>query len=659
MVITKKDKKLLLLITSIIIVFWFFCLSISSIFSNINHTPNINKLTNTKAEWLNSSRNITSNDLKNRIILIDFWTHSCINCLYILPEIKKLEEEFGKKLTIISVHSGKIDNDRQTTSVKNAILKYNINHLTVNDVSSTIQQNFKIDSLPTIILLDIKGKIIKKYQDKISQSSIKKDIKKLIKKYNYQLNNDKLPILLEKNKMVNYVLKFPSDIEYARNFSNKNIIKTNSLIISNTSKNTILVTSFKGKTLLEIGSGKSGFDDGDIATASFNSPRGLLFKNDTLYIADTGNHLLRKVNFQTNQVTTIAGTGIKGLPITTTEKSTKTNLASPWDLEFFPDNKNIIISNAGTNQLLQYNITDDTIKPFAGNGTEGLIDGKYPNNSLAQPSGLSTSLGKLYFIDSKTSSLRVIDKNNTITTLIGKSLFDFGYNNGNKKNALMQHPVGINADDTGIYITDTYNHLIRKYDLKTKKLSNYSGKIIGNKIGDTTSYNEPEAIISVLNKFYIVDTGNNRIIELNRNNKKSKLLNIIPQPKTPKEGLSEYLPNLQIIPTTKVKNNSKINLLFDMKKGWKFNKSAPSFFNLIKIENNQEANLITSFNSDTIESGMVLLPKLSKNYIYYLQGTLYYCQDIPNSICLIKSYEQKLIPTKHGSNKIKIQFIYQ
>ncbi len=662
MVITEKDTKFILLIISSIIVLWFLFLSVSAIFSKITSSnSNFNSLTSKTSEWLNSSRQIQDGDLKNRVILLDFWTYACVNCLHMVPEIKKLEEQFGDRLTVIGVHSGKLDNEKLIDSIRKAVLKYNIEHLVVNDADFGIWKSFKVSSWPTMILLDVNGRVIKKYQGEVSASLVAEDIKKLVKKYNFQINRNKLPIVLEKNKTVAHFLNFPSGIDFVRGFSYKNISKTNGLAISNTGNNTILITSLNGDTLLEIGSGNSGSKDGAFTEASFNAPRGLLFKNNILYIADTGNHLIRKVDFKTGKVSTIAGTGENGLAINSDGESLKTNLSSPWDLEFFPDSNHIIISNAGTHQLLNYNISKNTIIPFAGSGDEDLQDGKFPNNALAQPSGLSAFGGNLYFVDSETSSLRVADKNGLVKTLLGRGLFDFGHKNGTAKEALMQHPVGLSADDTGVYIADTQNHVIRKFDLKSQQISDYSGSIKGDGTGskNNTSYNEPEAMVAVLDKFYITDTNNGRIVELNRGNKSSSLLDVLPSSKMPREGLLEYLPNLAKIPSISVKDKTPIALTFKMKNGWKINDLAPSFFNLVEIKNDKEANLIASFDGEMIKAGTVKLPKLSKKKTYYLQGTVYYCEDKKNSICLVKSYEQKLLPKGSGSEQITIKFIYQ
>src|SRR5262249_54843011 len=62
--------------------------------------------------WLNTSRSLTVSDLKERILLVDFWTFCCINCMHIIPDLQKLESEFGADLTVLGVHSAKFLNEK-------------------------------------------------------------------------------------------------------------------------------------------------------------------------------------------------------------------------------------------------------------------------------------------------------------------------------------------------------------------------------------------------------------------------------------------------------------------------------------------------------------------------------------------------------------------
>ena len=665
MIMTEKDKSFILLILSSIIVAWFIFSVFRTAISKANFDePYSHKIIagNSSSDWLNLSQNITPKDLRNRIILLDFWTYACVNCLQTVPEIAGLEEEFGDNLTVIGVHSGKFDNEKLLQSIKDAVIKYDIRHPVINDADLTIWQSFKVSAWPTLILLNPEGEVDKIYRGEGNIEKLRSDIKRLIKKFKYSLNTGPLPITLEKNKITGHILQFPTKLEFASDVKYGGVVQKPLIFIANSGDNNIIASSLRGEILFTIGSKEKGFRDGTIESAAFNAPRGLLYKDQILYIADTGNHALRKVDFNSGNVSTVAGSGARGFIIGDEAKAQDTDLASPWDLEFFPDKNNIIIANAGTHQLLKYDLKKDTISPFAGNGIENIIDGIYPENSLAQPSGLSSFNQKLYFVDAETSSLRVADVKGNVQSLIGSGLFKFGYKNGTKDQALMQHPLGVLADDTGIYVADSYNHVIRKYNLSSEKIEDYSGlKIKGSQIETlkNTAYNEPEDIISILTKFYIADTNNHRIVVIDRNNDKASILNVMPPLKLPKGGLLEYLPNLEKIPSQIVKSNTPITLSMPLKEGWKINELGPSFFNLVEITGNNQANLIKHYDWKEIKSSQINLPKLSSKNEYYLQGTVYYCKDAVNALCLVHSYEQKLQPSQNGKEThLEIEFVY-
>src|SRR5580765_7188144 len=85
-----------------------------------------------RLEWLNSQP-LTKADLKGKFVLLDFWTYCCINCMHILPELKKLEQEFPKELVVIGVHSAKFEAEKQSDNIREAILRYEIEHPVIND----------------------------------------------------------------------------------------------------------------------------------------------------------------------------------------------------------------------------------------------------------------------------------------------------------------------------------------------------------------------------------------------------------------------------------------------------------------------------------------------------------------------------------------------
>lgn len=103
---------------------------------------------------------------------------------------------------------------------------------------------------------------------------------------------------------------------------------------------------------------------------------------------------------------------------------------------------------------------------------EGIKDGPALEATLAQPSALAVKDDAIYFLDAESSALRVL-KNGRIKTLVGTGLFDFGLVDGTYPKAMMQHPQGMSIFEDTIYIADTYNKAIRKYDIASGKLSTH------------------------------------------------------------------------------------------------------------------------------------------------------------------------------------------
>ena len=657
MLLSKKDKSLILFIVSAIIALWFVFSVISFIFSI--SIPRNSKFfdplfADKNKQWFNVSKNLTKKDLEGRVVLLDFWSYDCINCLQNIEKIKKLEENFGDDLLVISVHSGRLDNEKNPQSVKEAIIKYGVNHPVINDYDLKIWKKFEISTWPTLVLVNPKGRIETQFEGQVNFKKLSKKIAKTISRYRFILNFKPLPLVLEKNKVASNILNFPSKIEYASNFL-YNGEKVSALIISNSFDNTVIVSTLEGRIIEKIGSKKSGLRNGDFKDVSFNYPTGLLYSNNILYVADRGNNVIRKVDFTTRKVTTLVGSGLMGDILENEVNAKEVDLSSPQDLEYFPDKNHLIIANLGSNQLLSYNIKTNKIKPVAGNGVRGLVDGKYPKNSLAQPRGLDVYKNKLYFVDSYSSSLRSFDKSGNVKTLIGKSNCASGNKNGPRSQALMQSPSGLFANTDAIYVADSYNHLIRKYGYNSKEMSTYSGNgVKGNNVGTATSYSEVSDIILVKNNFYIVDSNNNRIVVKSANDGKTTILDILPLLSLPQDGFLEYLPNLEVIPNKIVKSEEEIDLLLDVSKGWKINTSAPSFFNIVEIIGKRKANLIASYDWNIIRYGVIKLPKMSQDNNYYLQGVIYYCEDKPNALCYIKSYESKIVP-KSSSDVIQIK----
>lgn len=428
--------------------------------------------------WLNVERPVTAADLKDRAVLLDFWTYGCINCMQIVPDLEYLEHKYGNGLLIIGVHSAKFKGEQGSSRILAAAKRFGLKHPVYNDSDFGVWNSFAVKAWPTQILIGPDGKEVARYQGEGHRAEIDKALAGL----DLKNNATPVPVSSENDKKI---LSFP-----ARVFADQ----TGKLFIADSGHNRILKTDPSGKILAAIGSGSRGDKDGDFKSAQFSNPRGFSVSGDKIYIADTGNHKLRMADLKTGQVTTLLGDGKRGQ---------KGELASPWNVAVFGDY--LMVANAGTHQLLSYDLTTRKLSVFAGNGREDLKDGPALNAKLAQPSDLNFGgVDAWYFIDAESSSLRVVF-NDKVQTLIGTGLFDFGLKDGKYPQALLQHPQGFAVTGGKIYIADTYNDAIRVYDQKSATLSTLKIQ---------TELNEPGDIFVSLDHAYIADTNNNRILRL-------------------------------------------------------------------------------------------------------------------------------------------------
>ena len=443
--------------------------------------------------WLNVTRPLTVDDMKGRLVLLDFWTYGCINCMQIAPDLEKLETMFGNQLLIVGVHSAKFKGEQGSDRILDAAKRFGLKHPVANDSDYAIWKSFNVKAWPTQILLDADGTEITRYVGEGHLEKMKIDIAQNMKRIT---NNSSVAALVPADA-TKATLAFPARLAAG---------PEGMIFVADSGHHRILGITQDGIIKTTIGTGQRGLKDGTYNQAQFNQPRGLVVLDNILYIADTNNHAIRKIDLKKQTVVTIAGNGTQG------------NIASPWDLEVLDDGHSIAIAMAGKHQLWSLNTRSDNLSELAGNRVEGIKDDRANSATLAQPSGLSYTGNTLFFVDAESSSLRTLENGN-VKTLIGTGLFDFGKEDGTYPAAKLQHPQGVTANDATVYIADTYNDAIRVYDRKTSTLSTLDLP--------TDSLREPGDVLLVGNKLWIADTNHNTIktYDLDTKNLKEVSLN--------------------------------------------------------------------------------------------------------------------------------------
>jgi thiol-disulfide isomerase/thioredoxin len=387
-------------------------------------------------EWLNTDRPLSLRDLRGKVVLLDFWTYCCINCMHIIPDLKKLEEKYAKELVVIGVHSAKFPGERETENIRQAILRYEIEHPVINDSAMEIWQQYAVRAWPTLMLIDPDGKVIGYKTGEGVYEPFDQLISKVIGEFDAKgkINRSPLDLKLERHKTPASMLAFPGKVLADE--------KSGKLFIADSNHNRVVVLSLKDYSVIDvIGTGEMGMSDGSFESATFNHPQGMAFDGKALYVADTENHAIRRVDFDGRSVRTIAGTGKQADRIEQFGgQGRSVALNSPWDLVLHSGT--LYIAMAGPHQLWRMNPETGGIVPYAGTGREARIDGPLDESALAQPSGLTTDGKKLYFADSEVSAIRSadLDPKGYVETIVGQGLFDFGDKDGRGDEVRLQHP---------------------------------------------------------------------------------------------------------------------------------------------------------------------------------------------------------------------------
>jgi thiol-disulfide isomerase/thioredoxin len=460
-------------------------------------------------QWFNTSRPLTLEELRGRVVLLDFWTYCCINCMHVLADLKFLEDKYGENLTVIGLHSPKFPNERVGAQLQKAINRHHIRHPVANDPKFQVWRSYAIKAWPSILVIDPEGYVVGVMRGEGRRQQLDDLIHKLLGEAEQKglEPRDRLPLQFQPEQRAS--LTFPGKV-YATE---------NTLYIADTGRNRILETYHNGTIRRIFGSNTPGFLDGNQQEAAFDSPQGMVKVDDFLYVADTGNHAIRRIELKHGEVETFAGTGVQGRYVANFfAHPTESPLNSPWDLAYA---KGVLyVAMAGQHQVWAFQLAKRTLEVLAGSGREDLVDGELLTASLAQPSGLAMAGAQVYLADAETSAIRVIDlEQGSVRTLVGKGLFEFGDEDGPGATAKLQHPLGVCLDPARkcLWIADTFNSKIKLLSLSSNQVST---------LGLSIPLDEPGGLHLVGDSLFVADTNHHRVIRIDLKQADAEILDI-------------------------------------------------------------------------------------------------------------------------------------
>ncbi len=477
------------------------------------HAPELDK----GLAWLNTDRPLRfAHELKGQVVLLDFWTYCCINCMHILPDLEHLEERFaGRPFVVIGVHSAKFDNEADRGSIRAAVQRHGIRHPVVVDDDMRLWRSYGARSWPTRVLVDPAGAIVTTIAGEGHRAELERAIESLLERHAQQ-GTLAAPLRLTPGAAVRSPsgLSFPGKVLADRGAGGAG----RRIFIADTAHHRIVVASWPDATqqatlLRVIGTGSPGRDDGPAETATFRAPQGLALARGKLFVADTENHLIRAVDLATWEVTTWAGTGEMTDDRSGGGRGTRQGINSPWDLAVH--GSRLLVAMAGTHQVWRFELGNALGRAYAGTGREDLEDGPAERAALAQPSGLAVAGDTLWIADSEVSAVRGLDLvDERVFTVIGEGLFDFGDVDGAWPGARLQHPLGVATWGGKLLVADSYNHRIKVVEPGSRTVATRlgDGKPGADDGQGGPRFFEPGGLAVAGDELFVADTNNHRVV---------------------------------------------------------------------------------------------------------------------------------------------------
>ncbi|KFN42907.1 redoxin domain-containing protein [Arenimonas oryziterrae] len=412
--------------------------------------------------WLNADPQTIAMQ-RGRVTALVFWNASSAYCSNLIEELLRIKLRHPVGLAILGIHQPKFDVEIDGRTVHKALNRLGVNFPVANDRGWVAWQHYGIVSWPSVALIDSKGFLREIFSGDDQVAALDLALGALIEEAGADIRQSP-SLRLSGGEPISPLL-FPSGL----------LVTESHLYVADTGHHRILECTHEGRVLREFGTGYPDLVDGAPTEAAFRYPRGLCMMRDYLYVADTGNHAVRRIHLIDGQVHTVAGTGKAGIP-----REGVSTIASDCPLNqptaVTGINDRLFIAMTGSNQIWEFDLGKSRLCFIAGTGELGITDGQGRNALLAQPMGMALVQQTLYVADSASSAVRAIQlQQNSVQTLVGQGLYEFGEQDGQRRDARLQYPQAVALDPGSpvLWVADTYNGSLRKLRLGGGEMSSH------------------------------------------------------------------------------------------------------------------------------------------------------------------------------------------
>jgi len=379
--------------------------------------------------------------------------------------------------------------------VLKAVNRLGLRHPVASDPGFLLWQQLGVRAWPTLALLDVDGSLVGLYSGEQRGAEVEQRVAQLL---DVAVRNDQ-------RVYESWPVVIKPELRISLNFPSRVLVTDQLLYVADSGRHRILETTHDGRIVRQFGSGDAQLIDARYNEAAFHAPQGMALHKDALYVADTGNHAIRRIRLATGLVDTVAG-GHHGRdrPHDHAEP-TQVGMSQPSDLVAVGDE--LYFSVSGQNQIWRLDLARRRLDVYAGSGQFGMTDGDGPYASFAHPAGLAVVGQQLIVADAGASALRAVRLTDAmVSTIVGGGPFEFGDSAGKGDSVRLQHPLGVCADPRGlIFIADSYNNRIKALNMR-------SGEVRSFKL--PYSFQQPEGLALAGGSLWVANTNAHEIVRV-------------------------------------------------------------------------------------------------------------------------------------------------
>ena len=323
-------------------------------------------------EWFNVDRPLTMADLRGRLVIIDFWTACCVNCLNVQQTLRRITAAFAADaVVVIGVHSPKFPHEREAEAVAHALARHDIRHPVVHDPDMLLWGAYGIRGWPTLVFVGPDGKVLGDLPGEPDEEKLLSGIGQMVQGWRCPGSEARAPLPLARphpDGTANGRLRYPTKIKPVSSPGGRR------WVCADSGHHQVVLLDDDGGELRRFGCGRPGFIDLGEGDSAFDSPQGLIANGCFVYVADTNNHAIRRIDIDTG----IGDHACRdGHAAAASWRGPRRGRRRRWPRSgtWRCAARSLFFANAGTHQLGVLDLDAGTVRPCAGSGQEDLVDG--------------------------------------------------------------------------------------------------------------------------------------------------------------------------------------------------------------------------------------------------------------------------------------------